>query len=84
MLGAVTVATAACHAGHRRQAHRDGARGPRKRLMSVEHPSGEFTVALEMNAHHPDEVARASLLRTARLIMRGEVFIPDGIWTGES
>jgi 2-methylaconitate cis-trans-isomerase PrpF len=37
-----------------------------------------------MNAHHSDEVARASLLRTARLIMRGEVFVPEKIWTGES
>ena len=83
VLGAVTVATAAVTAGTVARRVARVAPGPSK-LISVEHPSGEFTVALEMNAHHPDEVARASLLRTARLIMRGEVFVPEKIWTGES
>jgi 4-oxalomesaconate tautomerase len=83
VLGAVTVATAAVTAGTVARRVAKVAPGPNK-LISVEHPSGEFTVALEMNAHHPDEVARASLLRTARLIMRGEVFIPERSWTGES
>ena len=30
-----------------------------------------------MNAANPGEVLRAALLRTARLIMRGEVFVPQ-------
>jgi 4-oxalomesaconate tautomerase len=79
VLGAVTVATAAVTAGTvaRRVAHVPP--GGHKNI-SVEHPSGEFTVVLDMNAHHPGEVQRASLLRTARLIMRGEVLIPAGIW----
>jgi 4-oxalomesaconate tautomerase len=79
----VTVATAAVTPGTVARRVARVAPGPEK-LISVEHPTGEFTVTLEMNAHHPDEVARASLLRTARLIMRGEVFVPAGIWTGES
>jgi 4-oxalomesaconate tautomerase len=83
VLGAVTVATAAVTPGTVARRIARVAAGPEK-LISVEHPSGEFTVALEMNAHHPDEVARASLLRTARLIMRGEVFVPEGIWSGDS
>jgi 4-oxalomesaconate tautomerase len=83
VLGAVTVATAAVTAGTVARRVARVAPGPNK-LISVEHPSGEFTVALEMNPHHPDEVARASLLRTARLIMRGEVFVPEGTWTGET
>jgi 4-oxalomesaconate tautomerase len=37
-------------------------------------------VVLEMSEQNPAEVARASLLRTARLLMRGEVFIPAQIW----
>jgi 4-oxalomesaconate tautomerase len=79
VLGAVTVATAAVTPGtvaHRVAVVPAGAR----KAISVQHPSGEFTVVLEMSASNPAEVARASLLRTARLLMRGEVFIPSGIW----
>jgi 4-oxalomesaconate tautomerase len=83
VLGAVTVATAAVTPGTVARRVARVAPGLEKPI-SVEHPTGEFTVTLEMNAHHPDEVARASLLRTARLIMRGEVFVPERIWTGES
>ncbi|MGH8110761.1 MAG: 4-oxalomesaconate tautomerase [Rhodanobacteraceae bacterium] len=53
--------------------------GPRKRI-SIEHPSGEFTVELELDPKDPQRVARAALLRTARLIMRGEVMVPDAVW----
>ncbi len=83
VLGAVTAATAAVTPGT--VAHRVAIvpPGPRK-TFSVQHPTGEFTVVLEMSATNPAEVARASLLRTARLLMRGEVFIPGGIWTSQS
>ena len=47
--------------------------------ISVEHPSGEFSVVLDHESANPSEVLRAALLRTARLIMRGEVFVPQGI-----
>ena len=47
------------------------------KTISVEHPSGEFSVVLAMNEANPTEVLHAALLRTARLIMRGEVFIPE-------
>jgi 4-oxalomesaconate tautomerase len=49
------------------------------KTVSVEHPSGEFSVVLTMNPADPAEVLRAALLRTARLIMRGEVFVPQTI-----
>jgi 4-oxalomesaconate tautomerase len=49
------------------------------KTLSVEHPSGEFSVILTMNPENPTEVLRAALLRTARLIMRGEVFVPQSI-----
>jgi 4-oxalomesaconate tautomerase len=48
--------------------------------FSVQHPTGEFTVTLTMDPGDPATVQSASLLRTARLIMRGEVFIPEGLW----
>jgi 4-oxalomesaconate tautomerase len=37
-------------------------------------------VVLDMDPRKPEEVMRASLLRTARLLMRGEVMIPGDIW----
>lgn len=43
--------------------------------VSVEHPSGEFSVGLELDPADPQNVLRAALLRTARLIMRGEVLL---------
>ncbi|HWL47273.1 MAG TPA: 4-oxalomesaconate tautomerase [Sphingomonadaceae bacterium] len=52
--------------------------------LEVEHPTGFFTVAmdvaLEDGAVH---VKRAALLRTARLLMRGEVFVPGAVWAGQ-
>lgn len=80
VLGAVTVATAAVTPGTVANRVAVVPAGPRK-SFSVQHPSGEFTVVLEMNPRNPDDVARASLLRTARLMMRGEVLIPAEIWT---
>jgi 4-oxalomesaconate tautomerase len=77
VLGAVTVATATVMPGsvaHRYAVVPQGA----VKTVSVEHPSGEFTVVLTMSPHDPSEVLRAALLRTARLIMRGEVFVPSG------
>ncbi|MET0264167.1 MAG: 4-oxalomesaconate tautomerase [Duganella sp.] len=48
--------------------------------ISVEHPSGEFSVALGLDPAEPGRVVRAALLRTARLIMRGEVMVPAAAW----
>jgi 4-oxalomesaconate tautomerase len=78
VLGAVTVATAAVMPGS--VAHRYALMPPGTlKTLSVEHPSGEFSVVLTMNPANPTEVLRAALLRTARLIMRGEVFVPRTI-----
>ncbi|MGL4409611.1 MAG: 4-oxalomesaconate tautomerase [Zoogloea sp.] len=52
--------------------------------VSVEHPTGEFSVELERDAADPQNVRRAALLRTARLIMRGEVMVPAAVWNGQS
>lgn len=53
------------------------------RTVSVEHPTGEFSVELELDPADPQNVIRAALLRTARLIMRGEVMVPASIWKGD-
>jgi 4-oxalomesaconate tautomerase len=75
VLGAVTVATAAVLPGSVAYRYAVVPAGNSK-LVSVEHPSGEFSVMLTMDPHKPSQVLRAALLRTARLLMRGEVFVP--------
>jgi 4-oxalomesaconate tautomerase len=81
VLGAVTVATAAVLPGSVANRYALVPEGDAK-TVSVEHPSGEFTVVLTMNPRNPSEVLRAALLRTARLLMRGEVFVPQAITQG--
>ena len=52
--------------------------------LDVEHPTGFFTVGLEVEASSSEVVLqRAGLLRTARMLMRGEVLIPKSIWGGK-
>ena len=76
VLGAVSVATACILPGTVAEGIAVVPEGAHKR-MSVEHPSGEFSVTLDVagDAGNP-EVTKAGLLRTARLIMRGEVLVP--------
>ena len=85
VLAAVTVATArvlpgsVAHevAGGGRPGGEDGAR---EVTVSVEHPSGEFSVTLGLEAGDPPAVVRSALLRTARLLMAGEVLVPRAVW----
>jgi 4-oxalomesaconate tautomerase len=83
VLQAVTVATACVLEG---SVARELAVMPNGtvRPVSVEHPSGEFSVVLEVDPAHPQNVTRAALVRTARLIMRGEVLVPASIWQGKA
>ena len=48
--------------------------------VSVEHPTGEFSVALDPATPH--NVTRADLLRTARMLLRGEVLVPASVLDG--
>jgi 4-oxalomesaconate tautomerase len=82
VLGAVTVATAAMLRGSSAFALSKitiSANGVAD--VSVEHPTGEFTLQLTMDAAQPERVASAALLRTARLIMRGEVMVSADLFT---
>jgi 4-oxalomesaconate tautomerase len=65
--GSVTEGIAVMPAGH-------------VKTVSVEHPTGEFSVELGLDPANPQSVTRAALLRTARLIMRGEVMVPAAAW----
>lgn len=82
VLAAVTVATACVLEGSVTQGIATVAPGLQK-TISVEHPTGEFSLELGLDANDPRQVKRAALLRTARPIMRGEVLISEDIWTGE-
>ena len=75
VLAAVTAATAATLKGT--VAH-DVAVLPEgtEVTVSVEHPSGEFTVQLGLDPAAPTRVVKSALIRTARLIMAGNVMIP--------
>jgi 4-oxalomesaconate tautomerase len=77
VLGAVSVATAAVLEGT--VAHRvcapAAASDDHRRSISVEHPTGEFTVNFTLDPNDRSRVVSAELLRTARLIMRGEVYV---------
>lgn len=82
VLGAVSVATACILPGSVAQGIASVPEGAVKR-MSVEHPTGEFSVTLDVGGT-PEQpiVQKAGLLRTARLIMRGEVLVPASVWDG--
>jgi 4-oxalomesaconate tautomerase len=71
VLGAVSVATACLIPGTPAAEVAVIPEGPRKTL-SVEHPSGEMSCVLEVDAK--GQVVSAALLRTARKLMDGVVF----------
>ncbi|HEV2220774.1 MAG TPA: 4-oxalomesaconate tautomerase [Casimicrobiaceae bacterium] len=80
VLAAVTVGTACVLDGsvaHAVAVVPDG----NTKTLSVEHPTGELSVELELDPTQPGTVARAALLRTARLLMRGEAMVPASVWT---
>ncbi|MDB5720184.1 MAG: 4-oxalomesaconate tautomerase [Alphaproteobacteria bacterium] len=71
VLGAVSVATACLVPGSPAAEVAMVPEGRRK-LLSVEHPTGEMSCVLELD--EAGAVATAALLRTARKLMDGEVF----------
>ena len=77
VFAAVTVATAATLPGSPASRVAQMPEG-RLKIVSIEHPTGEFGVRLEVGGT-PDRpvVERAGLLRTARLLFDGTVFVPE-------
>ncbi len=83
VLGAVTVATACILPGSVTEGLSQIPDGAEK-IISVEHPSGEFTVSLSVDEGGDiPKIIRAGLLRTARMISRGDVYIPASVWKGK-
>ena len=80
VLGAVSVATACVIPGSVAAKVAKSGDGARQRL-DIEHPTGFFTVDVEVAPKGTSvEVKRSALLRTARKLMRGEVFVPSHVW----
>lgn len=79
VLAAVTVATAVVLEGSVAHQLAIVASGT-DITVAVEHPSGEFSVALGLDPAGPGRVTKSALLRTARLIMAGEVLVPRRLW----
>lgn len=80
VLGAVSVATACLLPGSITDGVASVPAGVEK-TMDVEHPAGSFRVRLVIDSTAPLEsyVKSAGVIRTARTIMRGEVFVPREI-----
>ena len=82
VLGAVSVATACLAPGS--VAAQVAGLTPRSgsQRLEIEHPSGFFTVEMDVTvAGATVTVNRSALLRTARKLMHGEVFVPAAAWS---
>jgi 4-oxalomesaconate tautomerase len=82
VLGAVSVATACAIPGS--VAHKAAVRAANAgSRVDVEHPSGFFSVDVDVEVSGSGvDVRRASLMRTARKLMQGSVFVPGAAWGG--
>src|SRR6186713_1725958 len=80
VLGAVSVATACVIPGSVAAQLARGGEAPGSRI-EVEHPTGFFTVEVEVEVAQSVVVRRVTLLRTARKLLRGDVFVPGSVWT---
>jgi 4-oxalomesaconate tautomerase len=72
VFGAVSVATSCLIDGSPAAKVAVVSEGPRK-VMSVEHPSGESTCVIEVDKD--SSVVSSATLRTARKLMEGRVFV---------
>jgi 4-oxalomesaconate tautomerase len=78
VLGAMSVATACLAEGIAKLGDYSGSGSVQ---LEVEHPTGFFTVDMEVETGRDGlTVKRSALLRTARKLMEGRVFVPARIW----
>jgi len=83
VLGAVSVATACVTPGSVAAQVAGIADVEAVKELEVEHPTGFFTVAMDVAlVDGAIQVRRSALLRTARKLMAGEVYVPAHIWSG--
>lgn len=80
VFGAVSVAAACLIKGSVAADMAVVEEGEMKRL-SIEHPTGEFTVELRLQ---DERLVGCGLMRTARLLFDGLVCIPSAVWSGKA
>jgi len=81
VLGAVSVATACMLPGSVANAIAGLDNVGSSLEVEVEHPTGFFTVQMEVdNSSGTPIVTKSALLRTARMLMQGSVFVPQSAW----
>jgi 4-oxalomesaconate tautomerase len=82
VLGAVSVATACVTPGSVAAQVASLDARPGLRRLEIEHPTGFFTVEIDVTVEgNTVTVKRSALLRTARKLMHGEVFVPGRAWS---
>ena len=81
VLAAVTAATACMLPGTVAHSLADlRGTGDTGATLSVEHPSGGFEVQLGWEPDDPAHITRSALVRTARALMAGEIYVPQSVW----
>ena len=53
-----------------------------RKTISVEHPTGEFSMEIEVDPQNPRNVEQVALIRTARLLMKGFAMVPAKLFAG--
>ena len=82
VFGAVSVATACVTPGSVAAEVAGVADVEAVKELEVEHPTGFFTVAMDVALEDGAvKVRRSALLRTCRRLMRGEVYVPTSLWS---
>lgn len=80
VLGAVSVATACALKGSIAYQNEEFSG---EKTFEIEHPTGFFSVQMEIEGSGANlKIKKSALLRTARLIMRGQVFFDENILKG--
>lgn len=80
VFGAVSVATACALPGSVAAEIADERQSRGARTFEIEHPTGSFAVEMELSNDAMPRVRRSALLRTARALMTGELFVPGAVW----
>jgi 4-oxalomesaconate tautomerase len=81
VFGAVSVATACLLPGSVANEVAGLVASEGEVTLDVEHPTGYFGVTMNVSLEGGVHITSAALLRTARLLMRGEVYVPSSLWT---
>ena len=85
VFGAVSVATACVTPGSVCDGIAKVGKASGSIQLDVEHPTGFFTVEMEVEGQGAAvTVKRSALLRTARKLMSGEIYVPAFIWLAKA